>query len=206
MPNYIPIVAMPSSRGSSQARKTRVQSLGWEESPWTEQPGRLQSIGLQRVGHDWAHTYCTHIEPACQCRRRRRPEFSPWVGKIPGGGHGNSLHHSCLENPMDRGAWRAAVQSVAKSWTWWLGTAWQAVLGLQQNWVGSAKSSLLSPARPQPPLSTSHIRVVHLLKLMKAHSTYPKSTGYIRVHSWCSTFCGFWQMCDICQPLQYHTE
>ena len=51
-------------------RETRVQSLGWEDPletemathssvlawriPWTEEPGRLQSTGLQRVGHDWA--------------------------------------------------------------------------------------------------------------------------------------------------------
>ena len=45
------------------------------------------------------------------------------VGLIPGsgrssrGGHGNPLQYSCLENPMDRGAWRATVRRVAKSWT-----------------------------------------------------------------------------------------
>ena len=35
----------------------------------------------------------------------------------PGGGHGNPLQYSCLENPMDRGAWRATVHSVTKSRT-----------------------------------------------------------------------------------------
>ena len=35
----------------------------------------------------------------------------------PGGGHGSLLQYSCLENPMDRGAWRATVHRVAKSWT-----------------------------------------------------------------------------------------
>ena len=29
--------------------------------------------------------------------------------RFPGGGHGNSLRYSCLENPMDRGAWQAAI-------------------------------------------------------------------------------------------------
>ena len=54
----------------SMMRETRVQSLGWEDPlekemsshsntvawkiPWTEEPGRLQSMGSQRVGHDWA--------------------------------------------------------------------------------------------------------------------------------------------------------
>ena len=41
----------------------------------------------------------------------------PGFGKSPGGGHGNSLQYSCLENPMNRGAWWAAVHRVAKSWT-----------------------------------------------------------------------------------------
>ena len=35
----------------------------------------------------------------------------------PGKGNGNPLQYSCLENPMDRGAWRATIHGVAKSWT-----------------------------------------------------------------------------------------
>ena len=41
----------------------------------------------------------------------------PGSGRAPGEGHGNPLQHSCLENPMDRGAWRATVPGVAKSQT-----------------------------------------------------------------------------------------
>ena len=40
------------------------------------------------------------------------------LGRSPGGGHGNPLQYPCLESPMDRGAWRAAVPGVAESWTW----------------------------------------------------------------------------------------
>ena len=43
---------------------------------------------------------------------------SPGLGRSPGGGHGNRLQCSCLENPMDRGAGWATVQGVAKSQTW----------------------------------------------------------------------------------------
>ena len=39
----------------------------------------------------------------------------PGPGRFPGAGHGNPLQYSCLENPMDRRAWRATVQKVAKS-------------------------------------------------------------------------------------------
>ena len=41
----------------------------------------------------------------------------PGSGRSPGGGHSNPLQYSCLENPVDRGAWWAAVHSVAKSQT-----------------------------------------------------------------------------------------
>ena len=60
--------------------------------PWTEQPGRLQSMGLLRVGHDWATS----------------------LSRI-GEGNGSPPQCSCLENPRDGGAWWAAVYGVAPS-------------------------------------------------------------------------------------------
>ena len=39
----------------------------------------------------------------------------PGFGKFPGGGHGNPLQYSCLENFMDRRAWQATVHGVARS-------------------------------------------------------------------------------------------
>ena len=45
------------------------------------------------------------------------PGSIPGSGRYPGGGHGNPLQYSCLENPMDRGAQRASVHGVAKSRT-----------------------------------------------------------------------------------------
>ena len=41
----------------------------------------------------------------------------PGSGRCPGEGNGNPLHYSCLENPMDRGAWRDVVCRVAKRWS-----------------------------------------------------------------------------------------
>ena len=41
----------------------------------------------------------------------------PGLGRSPGGGHGDPLQYSCLENPMDRGDWRATVLRVAQSRT-----------------------------------------------------------------------------------------
>ena len=56
-------------------------------------------------------------KPTCQCRRCKRLGF-PGLGRSPGRGHGNPLQYSCLENLMDRGAWRAIVHWVSKSRTW----------------------------------------------------------------------------------------
>ena len=41
----------------------------------------------------------------------------PGLGRSPGGGHGNPLQYSCLENPMVRGPWQATAHGVAKSQT-----------------------------------------------------------------------------------------
>ena len=41
----------------------------------------------------------------------------PGWGRSPGGGHGNPLQYSCMENSMDRGIWQATGHKVAKSWT-----------------------------------------------------------------------------------------
>ena len=41
----------------------------------------------------------------------------PGLGRFSGEGHGNPLQYSCLENPMDRGAWQAIVHGVTKSQT-----------------------------------------------------------------------------------------
>ena len=41
----------------------------------------------------------------------------PRLGRSPGGGHGNPLKYSCLENSMDRGAWKATIHGVTKCWT-----------------------------------------------------------------------------------------
>ena len=70
-------------------------TLAWK-IPWKEEPSRLQSKGSLRVGHDWA----TSLSLSC-------------IGE----GNGNPLQCSCLENPRDRGARRAAVYGAAQSQT-----------------------------------------------------------------------------------------
>ena len=66
-------------------------TLVWK-LPWMEEPGRLQSMGSLRVGHDWATS-------------------------LFGEGNGNPLQCSCLENPRDGGTWWAAVYGVSESQT-----------------------------------------------------------------------------------------
>ena len=48
-------------------------------------------------------------------RDTRDPGLIPGLGRSPGGGNGNPLQYPGLENPTDRGAWRATVHGVAKN-------------------------------------------------------------------------------------------
>ena len=66
---------------------THSSDLAWE-IPWTEEPGRLQSMGSQRVGQDQAHIAgfpddASGKEPTCQRRRHKRCGFETWVRRIP---------------------------------------------------------------------------------------------------------------------------
>ena len=56
-------------------------------------------------------------ESACQSRRHKRHGFDPWVRKIPWKRKWQPTPITCLENSMDRAAWRATVNGVTKSWT-----------------------------------------------------------------------------------------
>ena len=56
-------------------------------------------------------------EPTCQCRRHRNTSSISGSGRSPGGGHGNPFQYFCLENPMDRGPWKATVKRVTKNRT-----------------------------------------------------------------------------------------
>ena len=54
-------------------------------------------------------------EPSCSLGD---PGLIPGSGRSPGERNGNPSQYSCLENPMDRGAWQGTVHGVSKSWTW----------------------------------------------------------------------------------------
>ena len=56
-------------------------------------------------------------EPACQAGDVRDTGLIPGLGRAPGGGHGNPLQYSCLDNPTDRRVWWSTVYWVAKSQT-----------------------------------------------------------------------------------------
>ena len=65
------------------------------------------------------NTHSMHIFPGGSAGKESAcnagdPGSVPQLGRSPGGGHGNPLQSPCLENPMDRGAWWATAQRVAK--------------------------------------------------------------------------------------------
>ena len=56
-------------------------------------------------------------KPPADAVRHGHASSIPGLGRAPGGENGNPLQYSCLENPMDRGAWRATVHWVAQNRT-----------------------------------------------------------------------------------------
>ena len=76
---------------------THSSILAWK-IPWTEEPGRLQS--MRSLRSDMTERLHFHFSLSC-------------IGE----GKGNPLQYSCLENPRDGGAWWAAVYGVAQSRT-----------------------------------------------------------------------------------------
>ena len=56
-------------------------------------------------------------EPTCQAGDVRKSGLTPGLGRSPAVGDGHALQDSCLESPMDRGAWRATVLGVTESRT-----------------------------------------------------------------------------------------
>ena len=67
----------------------------------------------------WASQVALVVKnPPANAGDSRDVSLVPGSRRSLGGGHGNPLQYSCLENPMDRGAWWATVHRVAKSQTW----------------------------------------------------------------------------------------
>ena len=83
-------------------------SLKAEWGKQTHQPTMTQNFN--HTGTPDVNCNSVGKESACSAG----PRFDSWVGKAPGEGNGNPLQYSCLENPMDRGAWRATVHGVAR--------------------------------------------------------------------------------------------
>jgi len=86
------------SNYSEKAKAPHSSTFAWK-IPWTEEPARLQSMGL--LESDTTERIHFHFSLSC-------------IGE----GNGNPLQCSCLENPRDGGAWWATVHGFAKNWTW----------------------------------------------------------------------------------------
>ena len=73
--------------------------------------GRFPGEG---IGYPVQYSWASLVTPTCNTENL---DSMPGLGRSPGEGNGNPLQYSCLENPMDGGAWYATVHGVTKSWT-----------------------------------------------------------------------------------------
>jgi len=84
------------------------------------------------------------------------PGSVPGLGGSSGEGNGNPLQYSCLENPMDRGAWRATVHEVAQSQTWLTNTTLHYYRVMRVEPLDEISDLIQKEKRPVVPLSPSH--------------------------------------------------
>jgi len=118
-------VAISFSRGSSQPRdRTPVSLIAggcftiWaaREAPSSRERHTYVQKSIPKIlfGHAGGSS---GKESACQCKKLKRYEFDLREDCLKEK-NGNPLQYSCLKNPMDRGAWWAAVHGVSQSWKW----------------------------------------------------------------------------------------
>ena len=154
---------------------THSSTLAWK-IPWTERPGRLQSMESLRVRHDWVTPLSLFTF-------------------ITGEGNGNPLQCSCLENPRDRGAWWAAIYGVTQNWHDWSDLAAAAAVTClvpQLGWVDetawvwlvfSSQQDSASNMGPSFPNSKSEsYQVYYLLVPDWYRITLPHSLGQNKLH------------------------
>ena len=74
-------------------------------------------LNMLFLGPKWASLVAHQVKNLPAVQETGDVGSIPGSGRSPGGGRGNPLQYSCLENPKDRGAWQATVHRVAKSQT-----------------------------------------------------------------------------------------
>ena len=94
-----------------------VHSTGHSHSPRHRRPGPVPSASAGGNLLPVLSQVALAVENLPANAGDRDAGSIPGSGRCPGGGHGNPLQYSCLENPVDRGAWRATVHRIPKSRT-----------------------------------------------------------------------------------------
>ena len=95
-----------NNNNNNKSRESGFRSFTLESWVWRA-GAAFQGLPLNRSGSDSKESACNVGELGS----------IPGLGRSPGGGHGNLLQYSCLENPTDRRAWWATVHGVTKSQT-----------------------------------------------------------------------------------------
>ena len=96
-----------------KARLERKKAYQWLPEMRGESRGWLKR-GLREI---WGEMEAPVVKnPPANAAEIRDAGSILGLGRSSGGGHSNPLQYSCLENPMDRGAWWATVHRVIKSW------------------------------------------------------------------------------------------
>ena len=107
-----------SIHGIFQARVLQWVAISFPKGFSWPRDWTLVSCFVSRHFIIWATREVHLVTNSPAMQEVREVGLNPRLGRSPGGETGNVLQYSCLENPMDRGAWWATIHSVTSSWTW----------------------------------------------------------------------------------------
>ena len=106
--------------GNTLAKTTAISSAGKESTCNVGDPRSIPGMGRspgEGIGYPLQYSWAALVAQLVRIHLQRGRIWVQSLGWEDRQGHGNTLQCSCLENPMDRGAWRATVLGVAKSRT-----------------------------------------------------------------------------------------
>ena len=103
------------TKSQTARRPTHAHTIDLDEAQLYEYASGCKSDGLGFLLQFGFRRFPGGSEVKASARNAGDLGLIPGSGRSPGEGNGNPLQYSCLENPMDRGAWWATVHGVAKS-------------------------------------------------------------------------------------------
>ena len=143
-------------------------------------------------------------EPTCQFRRLKRHQLDPWIRRSPGGGLASHSSSLAWRIPMDRGAWRATVHRVPKSWPWLKQLSLAGTAACQASLTLTVSQSLLKFMPINSVMPSNHLILCCPLLLLP--SVFPGIRVFPSESALCIRWPNYWSFSINIHPSSEYSE